>query len=221
MICLRYSKWSEWRICNHSMSQPMLELNTLPRYGTAQDITYLADVLPMYLGVSVSKWGVAGISLGGHTALLSVANGKARATYHPFSPRELLQVVTTDNRFSVCVCIIGCGDYKTLMHHRASSAPSISAYTTQLNEQLIQLLSRVDPINNLDAFKGRALLFLGGEKDILVPPTCNQQFFEGLKTVYSGEAEKFEIIVEKGVGHEVTGSMEGRCVEWVNRWIFR
>ncbi|KAJ3050194.1 hypothetical protein HK097_008829 [Rhizophlyctis rosea] len=177
-----------------------LNEHIIVRYGTAQDISYLADVLPMYLNVSISRWAVAGISLGGHTALLTMAN---------------------DPRFTVCVCIIGCGDYTTLMRHRASSSPSISIYTTTLSTHLLSLLSRVDPINNLSSFKGKALLFLGGAEDKLVPPSCNDSFFEGLRTVYKGEEEKFEVIMEGGVGHEVTAGMEGRCVEWVNRWIFK
>ncbi|RUS18609.1 hypothetical protein BC937DRAFT_88558 [Endogone sp. FLAS-F59071] len=51
------------------------------QYGTARDVSNLIDVLPAYLfpdedASIVMKWGVCGISLGGHSAFLVLAAGK-------------------------------------------------------------------------------------------------------------------------------------------------
>ncbi|KAJ3034778.1 hypothetical protein HDV00_004640 [Rhizophlyctis rosea] len=170
------------------------------QYGTAVDISYLVDVLPMYLNVNVQKWGMSGVSLGGHSSLLAFVR---------------------EPRLSICICFIGCGDYATLMQHRASRAPStIPATTTRLNNQLTDLLLRVDPIQNIKSFKQRPFLFLGGEKDKLVPPSANDRLFEALREAYGGNGDRFKVVIEEGVGHEVTPAMEKHCVEWVERWIF-
>lgn len=48
--------------------------------GTASDVSFLIDFLPAYLfptgGRSIRAWGVAGKSLGGHSAWLALAHGK-------------------------------------------------------------------------------------------------------------------------------------------------
>jgi hypothetical protein len=47
--------------------------------GTAQDISFLIDFLPSYISpngeLEIERWGVAGISLGGHSTWLALAHG--------------------------------------------------------------------------------------------------------------------------------------------------
>jgi hypothetical protein len=45
------------------------------QYGTALDVSFLIDVLPGYLGIRPRMYGITGISLGGHSTLLALANG--------------------------------------------------------------------------------------------------------------------------------------------------
>ena len=52
--------------------------------GTARDVSFLIDFLPAYLYPSnekcISGWGVAGISLGGHSTWISLSSGMFKAT---------------------------------------------------------------------------------------------------------------------------------------------
>ena len=53
--------------------------------GTARDVSFLIDFIPAYLYPSaertISTWGVAGISLGGHSTWISLSNGEWLMSY--------------------------------------------------------------------------------------------------------------------------------------------
>ncbi|TPX59172.1 hypothetical protein PhCBS80983_g02661 [Powellomyces hirtus] len=173
------------------------------QYGTAMDVSFLIDMLPGILHRDVERWGVCGISLGGHATLLVMAN----------EPR-----VTTG------VAIIGCGDYLSLMTHRAGRMePPIVLpphSSTHMNEQLLRLLKEKDPVNRAAHFKGKSVLLLNGGADKLVPPECNHKLIENLNGVFSDHGKnKFEVVVEQGVRHEVTDAMKSRCADWLNSWL--
>ncbi|KAJ3271259.1 hypothetical protein HDV01_006931 [Terramyces sp. JEL0728] len=65
------------------------------QYGTAKDVSYLIDCLPLFL--DIKKWWVFGFSLGGHATLLALVE---------------------DERLELGISIVGCGDYSTLMKMR-------------------------------------------------------------------------------------------------------
>ena len=44
--------------------------------GNVQDVQLLIDMIPVYLNISNICWGIVGMSLGAHSALLTIANGK-------------------------------------------------------------------------------------------------------------------------------------------------
>ena len=52
----------------------------VPTAGTANDVSFLIDYLPAYLFPlgerTVDRWGVAGISLGGHSAWILLGGGE-------------------------------------------------------------------------------------------------------------------------------------------------
>lgn len=45
------------------------------RMGNVSDISLLIDLLPSFLGVDVHRFGVAGVSLGGHSVLMALGHG--------------------------------------------------------------------------------------------------------------------------------------------------
>lgn len=55
--------------------------------GSARDVSFLTDFLPSYLFPygenKVVEWGVVGISLGGHSAWLSMRHGTSNPSLHP------------------------------------------------------------------------------------------------------------------------------------------
>ena len=51
--------------------------------GTAQDVSFLIDFIPAYLfphdDCKVDAWGVAGISLGGHSTWIALSRGSNKS----------------------------------------------------------------------------------------------------------------------------------------------
>ncbi len=47
----------------------------LLRVGNVSDISLLIDLLPCFLGLEIHHFGVAGISLGGHSVLMALGIG--------------------------------------------------------------------------------------------------------------------------------------------------
>ncbi|KAI9017358.1 Alpha/Beta hydrolase protein [Gaertneriomyces semiglobifer] len=186
-----------WKSGNDTHGYDMYSI----QYGTAKDISYLMDVLPMFLGAHVDAWGVCGISLGGHAALLCTAN---------------------DPRINATASMIGCGDYMALMRYRAekSNIPLPPSSNKFINEQLVALVQKHDPVNLAESFRGRPTILLGGGADRLVPPDCNAAFVDRLKQVYAENAnELLQIVIEDGVRHEATPSMKEHTMKFMSKWL--
>jgi len=169
--------------------------------GTARDLSFLMDFLPTYLfpraECKVDAWGVVGISLGGHSAWISLSQ---------------------DPRITVGVPIIGCPDYMELMKHRVQTS-GIPFTAPHLPTSLLELIGTLDPasknyasLETSNPFLGKKILVLSGEEDTLVPWIASQKFVESLNV---GPEGKKEVIVEKGVGHRCTESMERETAEFI------
>jgi len=111
------------------------------QYGTSRDVSFLMDLLPSFIGFKPRSYGVVGVSLGGHVALLTLG---------------------LDRRVAFAVSIIGCGDYQALMTRRAAANagndeekdvmardPTLKG---RLSSQLRDLLTQVDPVHRSDCF---------------------------------------------------------------------
>ncbi|KAJ3091799.1 hypothetical protein HK102_013390 [Quaeritorhiza haematococci] len=95
-----------WREGNETHAMDMYSI----QLGTARDVSFLIDTLPMFLEFRPRKWGCIGVSLGGHATLLAVAN---------------------EVRLSAAVSIIGCGDYIALMGDRVAKTSKRKDPTAQ------------------------------------------------------------------------------------------
>ncbi|TFK19693.1 alpha/beta-hydrolase, partial [Coprinopsis marcescibilis] len=169
--------------------------------GTVRDVSFLIDFLPSYLFPQgdrrVEVWGVAGVSLGGHSTWLALCH---------------------DPRITVGIPIIGCPDYLALMKHRTETsgvpmdAPFIPASlveTVQRNDPVFKRYSSEDGEN---PFLGKKILVMGGEVDRLVPWTASAEFVSKL-VVGGGGSKRVEIF--GGVGHSFVGEMKSALYEFV------
>ncbi|KAF7375079.1 Phd finger domain-containing protein [Mycena sanguinolenta] len=168
--------------------------------GTAQDVSFLIDLLEAYLfpmgNRVIAEWGVAGISLGGHSTWMAAA---------------------ADPRIKLAIPIIGCPDYLKLMEPRAASH-GIAMAPPHFPESLLKVIrakaltalpyTSVGPEN---PFLGKKVLILCGGDDMLVPWTASQAFVEGLET---GPAGSKEYIIYDGVGHAVPPPMVQATRSW-------
>ncbi|KAK1233123.1 hypothetical protein PQX77_003763 [Marasmius sp. AFHP31] len=169
--------------------------------GTARDITYLIDFLPPYLfpegNVSILEWGVAGISLGGHSTWISLSQ---------------------EPRLSFGVPIIGCPDFLLLMTERAERF-GISLEGTNLPDSIIRIIRESDPVttpyhraDSSNPLWGKKILVLSGGSDTLVPWRASERFVKDLKVGEKGILSSF---VQPEAGHEFTKEMEQRMIEFL------
>ncbi|KAF9494486.1 hypothetical protein BDN71DRAFT_1483035 [Pleurotus eryngii] len=186
--------WSEGNP-NHALDMYGIQL------GTQRDLSHLIDFLPLYLFPNgertIVQWGVAGISLGGHTAWLALAH---------------------EPRITFAVVILGCADYLALMSRRAAESEFELASPT-LPPSLVSLIGQVDPIytpytvnDSRNPFLGKKILVLRGAMDRIVPWSASARFVQDLQV---GERGLKKVMVQEGVGHECTLEMTKLMAEFL------
>ncbi|KAJ7211481.1 Alpha/Beta hydrolase protein [Mycena haematopus] len=173
--------------------------------GTTHDVLFLVDFLEAYLfpmrNRAIVEWGVAGISLGGHSTWMAVAG---------------------DPRIKIAIPIIGCPDYLKLMGPRAATH-GIAIGPPHFPESLLQAIRATGPTavpytspGPENPFLGKKVLVLCGRNDTLVPWAASQAFVEGLDV---GSTGRKEYIIYDGVGHEVPPPMVDAAVSFIQSYL--
>jgi len=147
----------------------------------------------------VITWGVAGISLGGHSAWIALSQ---------------------DPRITVGIPIIGCPNYLELIKHRAHTS-LIAFQAPHIPNSLISLINKSDPASkdfkSLDAssnpFYGKKILVLSGKDDRLVPWNASEGFVDALEV---GPGVK-KVFVQEGIGHACTKEMIHEAASFVGQ----
>ncbi|KAG7450969.1 uncharacterized protein BT62DRAFT_984275 [Guyanagaster necrorhizus] len=170
--------------------------------GTARDVSFLIDFLPAYVFPEqeriVTGWGVAGVSLGGHSTWISLSQ---------------------DPRLTIGIPIIGCPDYLTLISARAEKFGISLEKSSYLPDSLLVLIQRSDPASTAyrssdssNPFLGKKILVLSGADDSLVPWSASEPFVNGLVV---GEKGVKRVFVQEGVRHKCSPEMVQQLVEFV------
>jgi dienelactone hydrolase len=173
--------------------------------GTAEDVSFLIDFLPIYLfpndDCRVDAWGVAGKSLGGHSTWIALSR---------------------DPRITIGIPIIGCPNYLKLMIGRAQKN-SIPFEAPQIPNSLISLINRSDPASKdytslkpSNPFLGKKILILSGKEDRLVPWKVNKSFVDALEVGPEGVKK---VSVKEGVGHTCTDEMVDEAAAFIGQYL--
>jgi len=169
--------------------------------GTARDVSFLIDFIPAYLYPSaertISTWGVAGISLGGHSTWISLSS---------------------DPRVNIGIPIVGCPDFLTLMTERAKqySLPIAPPY---MPHHLLSYIHQHDPtstpfsvLDTSNPFLGKKILILCGGLDTLVPYSAGKDFVEKLQVGKDGIKK---VVIMSDAGHECTTAMVAEMARFI------
>ncbi|KAK7678524.1 hypothetical protein QCA50_018396 [Cerrena zonata] len=189
--------WNEFGLNNDRHAVDMYSIQV----GSAQDVSFLIDFLPAFLypngEMSIQQWSVSGVSLGGHSAWITLRN---------------------DPRVKVGIPIIGGADYLALMSKRAETS-GIQLKPPYLPESLRQVIEANDPVHapyessdSSNPFYGKKILALSGAEDLLVPFAATEPFFEKLNVGPNGVKK---VILEAGVGHKCTTEMVHQMAEFI------
>jgi len=188
--------WTE-TVSNNLHAMDMYSIQT----GTAHDISFLIDFIPTYLfpldDCKVDAWGVAGISLGGHSTWIALSR---------------------DSRITLGIPIIGCPNYIELIEHRAHKS-AITFQAPHIPNSFIDLLNKSDPastdfksLDSLNPFIGKKILVLSGKEDPLVPWSASEGFVDALEVGPEGVKKVF---VQEGVAHACTDEMVDEAASFI------
>ncbi|KAF8806085.1 alpha/beta-hydrolase [Phlegmacium glaucopus] len=192
--------WTE-TVSNNLHAMDMYSIQT----GTAQDVSFLIDFIPAYFfphdDCKVDTWGVAGISLGGHSTWIALS---------------------TDPRITLGIPIIGCPNYIELLKHRAHTS-DIAFQAPHIPNSLITLINKSDPafknyksLDSSNPFLGKKVLVLSGKEDPLVPWSASEGFVDALEVGPEGVKKVF---VQEGVKHACTKEMVEEAASFVGQYM--
>lgn len=184
-------------------------------------MSFLIDYLPAYLFPlgerTVDRWGVAGISLGGHSAWILLGGGEIVGSCQN---QGIETLCFTDTRIQVGIPIIGCPDYVKLMQHRAETC-GIIFDAPNIPTTFLKTMSKTNPaskdyatLERSNPFLGKKILVLSGAEDKLVPWVASQEFYDHLEVGAEGVKE---LLLQTGAGHECTGEMVDAAARFVER----
>ncbi|XP_047972335.1 putative esterase YitV [Salvia hispanica] len=189
-------------------------------FDTVWDLIKLADHLVERPDIDPSRIGITGESLGGMHAWFGAA---------------------ADTRYSVVAPIIGVQGFRWAIEHdmwqarvdslkRVFEEARVDLGKSAIDREVVEkvwdsiapgLASRFDAPYTIPAIALRPLLILNGEKD----PRCP---FAGLELPESrvrkayeeaNSAEKFKLVAEPGIGHQMTSLMVKQASEWFDQYL--
>ncbi|KAK7051076.1 hypothetical protein VNI00_005188 [Paramarasmius palmivorus] len=156
--------------------------------GTARDVSFLIDFLPAYLfpngEATIAEWGLAGISLGGHSTWIALCQG---------CPDFLKLMSERAQKFGIS---LEGSEYlpDSILTVIRNSDPAFTAY------------QRNDSSN---PFWGKKILVLSGGSDTLVPWNASEYIVAEIEV---GEKGVKEVMVQPEAGHEYTKEMETKLI---------
>jgi len=163
---------------------------------TARDVSRIIDGLGDLRHADPSRIGVAGVSMGGCSALV---------------------LTCREPRISAAVSIIGAADFWWDVT-KIAPGPRQQAWRRHLSPRLRQLVDSLDPMRHMAGIPPKPVLLLNGGKDHWIDPRSVEGFARRLRAQhYQGCPENIACFVEPQVGHEVTERMWTRMIAWFSR----
>jgi uncharacterized protein len=151
---------------------------------TTEETSVIIDWAIAELGVTAPV-GVGGKSMGGDIAVAAAGH---------------------DQRILVVAACIATPDWLKPGSIYQLSAP---------NDKIQAQYERYNPLTNLSHYQHQpAIFFQCGAEDTMVPPDGATRFVEKLRSLYQDSPERLEVVLEKGVGHDLTETMWSNSLAW-------
>jgi len=173
----------------------------LPRIllGTAADLRLAVTDLLSRPEVTGPPVGVAGVSMGGFTALLAAME---------------------DPRMEVVASALAGGNFQALASQ--SLIPRLMGLDINLQqagEQVVQLIHRYDPYHNPQRLAGKAVLLVYATGDPIVPRVAPESLHQKLKPLYKDRPERLRLAPHKLDLHALTPDMLDDMASWFRRFL--
>jgi dienelactone hydrolase len=162
---------------------------------TARDISRIIDDLSARPDVDPSRVGVAGVSMGGSTCMVS-------AWMEP--------------RISVVVGLIGAVDFWYDVT-KTPPGPDQDAKRSALSPRVRQLVNSLNPQERKSAYAPKALFLANGARDDGIDIESIKKFVKDLRPSYEAHPDRLAFLEEPEAGHAVTDRMWGEGARWLLR----
>lgn len=146
--------------------------------------------------IDIERIGLVGVSMGGFIIYNYLANNKR------------------DN-IKAAVPIISSPYWSNIAKEFADTNPEANKY---FNEEDLEYIESIEPINLLSSMKDFPLLMLNGQKDELISIKGARQAFSILKESYANK-ERIKLIEYEDVGHERSRDMIIDACEWLKSFM--
>ncbi|KMZ60163.1 hypothetical protein ZOSMA_5G00240 [Zostera marina] len=195
--------------------------NTMPFiYDTVWDLIKLGDYLSQRKDIDPTRIGITGESLGGMHAWFAAF---------------------VDTRYTVIAPIIGVQGFRWAQENNQWQArvnsikpmfeeARIDLGKSEIDKEVVEkvwnriapgLASQFDSPYTFPSLAPRPLIVANGADDPRCPLAGLQVPFQNTKDAYKkfGLSENFEVIIENGIGHQMTSSMVKAASDWFDRFL--
>jgi dienelactone hydrolase len=162
---------------------------------TARDISRIIDALSARPDVDLSRVGVAGVSMGSSTCMVSAWR---------------------EPRISVVVGLIGAVDFWYDVT-KTPPGPDQDARRKALSPRVRQLVDSLNPQDRKAAYAPKALFLANGARDDGIDIESVRKFIKDLRPSYGAHPERLALLEEPEVGHAVTDRMWAEGTRWLVR----
>lgn len=162
---------------------------------TSRDISKILDALSARSDVDLTRVGVAGISMGSCTSMVTAWR---------------------EPRVSVVVGMIGAVDHWYDVT-KTPPGPEQDAKKKALSPRVHQLVNSINTQDHKAAYPGKAILLANGAKDDGIDIETIRKFVKDLKPSYEAYPDRLAFLEEPNVGHSVTDRMWTECNQWLVR----
>mmetsp|Transcript_53183 Transcript_53183/g.168877 ORF Transcript_53183/g.168877 Transcript_53183/m.168877 type:complete len:457 (+) Transcript_53183:253-1623(+) len=197
-------------------------------YDTVWDVVCLVSYLGARADVDPARMGITGRSLGGMISWLAAAVDDRIAASAPLIGVQNFGWAVEHGQFQGRVDSFRTDASQALppLFAAAAREAGVGEVTAGVMRTVWDrlcpfLLGALDAPSSLPLVAPRPMLVVNGREDPRCPVGGLDEAFAPAKEAYRalGCPERFSALLEWGVGHEATPTMEAAAVDWLSRWL--
>lgn len=188
-------------------------------YDTVWDVLRLIDWLETQPGIDPKRIALTGVSKGGmETYLAAAVDGRVAAAV-PFIGVQSYQWALENDAWRSRV-----GTIQSAVNGAARDAgsPVDAAFVRRFYERVVPgVHAEFDGPQMLPLIAPRPLLVVNGDSDPRTPVPGVERCAAAARRAYAalGAGDRFELLLQKDTGHDITPEAEQRAIEWLVRWM--
>jgi dienelactone hydrolase len=186
-------------------------------YDTVWDVMRLIDYLETREDVDAQRIGMIGFSKGGmETYLAAAVDPRIRVAVPCIGVQSFRWAIENDAWQSRA------GTFQAALNGAAKDAGAAvgPVFLRQFYDRVAPgIYGEFDGPAMLPLIAPRALLTINGGSDARTPRAGLMECITAAKKAYAGAAERFQFVIEEGVGHQVTPEALDTAVAWLERWL--